>query len=108
MAAPEKFVFVCTNQRPEGHPRGSCSGRGGQEVIQQFGETMDIVGLFGKVGLTQTGCMGPCMDGPIVVVYPDNIWYKKVTPQDVDEIVKEHLVKGNPVERLRLRDEEWG
>jgi (2Fe-2S) ferredoxin len=108
MPAPEKFVFVCTNQRPEGHPRGSCSGRGAREVIQQFGEIMDIVGLLGKVGLTQTGCMGPCMDGPIVVVYPDNIWYKKVTPQDVDEIVKEHLMKGNPVERLRLKDEEWG
>ena len=108
MPAPEKFVFVCTNQRPEGHPRGSCASRGGREVIMKFSELMDSQGLFGKVALTQSGCMGPCMDGSVVAVFPDNVWYKRVTPEDVGEIVKEHLMNGNPVERLALTEEDWG
>ena len=108
MSQPEKYVFVCTNQRPEGHPRGSCATRGGREVIGKFAEAMDTEGLFGKIGLTQTGCMGPCMDGSIVAVFPDNVWYKRVTPEDVGEIVKDHLINGKPVERLVLTEEDWG
>lgn len=101
---PERYVFVCTNTRPEGHPRGSCMGRGGADVLQEFRD------LQGEKGLTNfkavaTGCLEPCMAGPSVVVYPDNVWYGGVTVDDVERIIDEHLVGGRPVEFLVLDDE---
>lgn len=108
MAKAEKFVFVCANQRPPGHPRGSCGAKGSQDVLFKLSELFEIKGLFGKVALTQTGCMGPCGDGPVVAVFPENVWYKNVTLEDVEEIVDAHLVGGTPVERLQMADADWG
>ena len=108
MAKPEKFVYVCVNQRPEGHPKGSCSQKGGGAVIMKFAEVLESEGLFGRISLIQSGCMGPCFEGPVVSVFPDNFWYRDVSPKDVPEIVKEHLVGGRPVGRLALKDEDWG
>lgn len=108
MPKPERFVFVCINERPPGHPKGSCTLRGSQEVVAKFDEVLENKDLYGKVSLVRTRCLGPCLEGPIVAVFPDNVWYKEVTPQDVEEIVDEHLINNRPVERIRLKDEEWG
>lgn len=62
-------------------------------------------GLGGEVAVTTSGCLGPCFEGPNVVVYPDGVWYAGVGDQDVDDIV-EHLAGGPVVERLRRRDED--
>ncbi len=107
MPKPEKFVYVCVNQRPEGHPRGSCSMHGAREVIMKFSETLEAKGLFDRVSLIQSGCMGPCSEGPVVAVFPDNVWYRGVAPGDVEEIVTGHLDGGNPVGRLLLDDRDW-
>ncbi len=107
MAKPEKFVFVCVNQRPEGHPRGSCSMRGSHDTITRFAELLESEGLTDRIRLCQSGCLGPCFEGPIVAVFPDNVWYREVTPKGAEEIVKEHLMGGNPVERLLLPDRDW-
>ncbi len=56
-----------------------------------------------EVSIVETGCIGSCAGGPLVVVYPDGVFYTKVQPEDVAEIVAEHLVKGRPVERLMYR-----
>ncbi len=50
--------------------------------------------------------MGPCDFGPVIVIYPEGVFYKKVTPDDVEEIVNEHFLKGRPVKHLMLQDEE--
>ena len=106
MAKPEKFVFVCTNERPEGHPKGSCIGRGSAELLGMLRD------LQGEKDLTHfkvvaTGCLEPCLAGPTVVVYPDNVWYGGVTLNDVERIIDEHLVGGKPVEFLLLDDEDF-
>ncbi|MBF0588035.1 MAG: (2Fe-2S) ferredoxin domain-containing protein [Magnetococcales bacterium] len=90
------------NQRPEGHPKGSCQSAGAGGVLEAFYGEMEKRGAFGKVMVTGTFCMGPCMDGPTVVVYPEGVWYGKVKPEDVGEIFDSHLEKGAPVDRLRL------
>lgn len=108
MAKPERFIFLCANQRPPGHPRGSCGEKGGQELLFKLSELFETKGLFGKVGLTQTGCIGPCGVGPILTVFPDNVWYKNVSVEDIEEIVQSHLIDGNPVERLQMTDGDWG
>jgi len=58
--------------------------------------------LGGEVFINNTGCFGICEKGPIVVVYPDNVWYGSVTPDDVAEILDEHIEGGNIVERLLI------
>jgi (2Fe-2S) ferredoxin len=61
-------------------------------------------GLGAKVRINKSGCLDQCEHGPTVVVYPDAVWYGNVQPEDAEEIVREHLVGGRPVERLRIAD----
>lgn len=90
------------NQRPPGHPKGSCQTVGASSVLEAFYGELEKRDLFGHVMVTGTFCMGPCDKGPTVVVYPEGVWYGKVTPEDVTEIVNGHLQQGQPVERLRI------
>ena len=61
-------------------------------------------GIADKVDIITTGCFGFCEKGPIVKIIPDNTFYTQVTPDDAEEIVREHIVKGNKVERLLYLD----
>ena len=103
---PEKYVFVCTNERPPGHPRGSCVTNGSVEVLQTFRDLQGEKNLF-NFKVVATGCLEPCLAGPTVVVYPDNVWYGGVTVHDVERIIDEHLVGGHPVEFLLLDDDDF-
>lgn len=103
---PRRFVFVCINERPDGHPRGSCVQRGGGDVFMAFREATGQQGLV-DVKVTFTGCMEPCMVGPTVYVAPDDVWYGGVTVQDVPLIVEQHLQNDEPVEFLRIGEEEF-
>jgi (2Fe-2S) ferredoxin len=62
-------------------------------------------GLAGKVRINKSGCLDQCEHGPVVVVYPEAVWYGNVRPADAEEIVAEHLVGGRPVERLRIAED---
>jgi (2Fe-2S) ferredoxin len=105
MTQPKLHLFVCQNERPEAG-RPSCGARGAAEVLsalqRELGAASD---LWGQVAVTPCGCLGPCFDGPAMVVYPDGVWYGGVTPGDVPELVARHLRRGEVVERLRLEDD---
>jgi (2Fe-2S) ferredoxin len=96
-----RHFFVCTNTRPVGG-KPSCAGdRGGAEIFAALQQGLAAhPEAWDHVAVTQTGCLGPCFDGPTVVVYPEAVWYTGVRVEDVDEIVREHLVGGRPVVRL--------
>lgn len=64
--------------------------------------------LFGKTILSTSSCLGPCSIGTVVIIYPDSVWYNKVKPEDVEEILDQHIVQGKKVERLEIPDEIWG
>lgn len=98
-----RHVFVCTNERPPGSPRGCCAERGGEEVRGAFKKAIKAAGLQGSVRGNAAGCLDTCEAGCAVVVYPEGVWYQGVQPGDVAEIVERHLVKGEPVERLRMQ-----
>ena len=100
----EHHVFVCTNVRDAGNPRGSCTQDGKGEILPLFQAAAKDAGLKGRVRINKAGCLDQCEHGPTVVVYPEAVWYGFVTPADVNEIVQSHLVGGVPVERLRLAD----
>lgn len=108
MAKPEKIILVCNNQRPPGHPRGSCLEKGSRDVTTELSEALDERDLFGKVSLAATGCIGPCSYGPVIAIMPDNVWYKNVSKDDINEIIEDHIVGGKTVDRLVLPDEAWG
>ena len=70
--------------------------------MSRFMEEIEERGLGGEVFLSNTGCFGICEKRPIVVVYPDNVWYGAVTPDDVPAILDEHIEGGKVVDRLVL------
>lgn len=100
----EKHIFICTNQRPEGHAKGSCNPTGEGELHQLFKAGVAKRGLKGRVRANKSGCLDQCEHGPTVVVYPDAVWYGGVTPADVDEILDSHILRNQPVERLIIPD----
>lgn len=102
MEKPKKHVFVCTSSRMTGQQKGFCHTKGAVDLVNVFMEELAENDLDGEVFVSNTGCFGLCEEGPIVVVYPDNVWYGQVTEDDVAEIVEAHLVAGTPVERLLL------
>jgi (2Fe-2S) ferredoxin len=106
MAMPERYVFVCLNQRPEGHPKGSCLDRGAAEVFNALREEQGRRLLTG-VKVVATGCMEGCLAGPVLLVVPDNVWYGGVTEADVPALVERHLLGGEPVEMLRIGPEDF-
>ena len=104
MARFERHIFICTNQRPEGHPRGCCSPSGEGELHRLFKMKLAQRGIKGTVRANKSGCLDQCEIGPTVVVYPEAVWYGHVTPEDVDEIIDSHIIGGRPVERLVIPD----
>ena len=79
---------------------GACISSGSESVKEAVERAIAKAGLQNEVDVITTGCMGTCELGPIIVIYPDGIFYQKVKPEDAEEIVQEHLVKGRVVKRL--------
>ena len=99
----ERHIFVCTNQRPEGHPRGCCNPSGESELHRAFKARIALSGLRSTVRANQAGCLDQCEHGPTVVIYPEGVWYSCATKEDFDEVLQKHLVEGGRVERLMLQ-----
>jgi NADH:ubiquinone oxidoreductase subunit F (NADH-binding)/(2Fe-2S) ferredoxin len=81
-----------------------CSSSGSATLIERFNEKIAENGLEKEVKVIRTGCFGLCEAGPVVIVYPDGTFYSRVKPENVDEIVTEHLLKGRKVEHLVYTD----
>lgn len=107
MSKPARQVFVCNQARPPGHPRGSCQGRGSNEIVQAFWQQVQARNLWEQFSVTFSGCQGPCDSGPHVLVYPESVMYGAVSKDDVTEIIDKHLLAGEVVERLKVPDSVW-
>lgn len=105
MPAFERHVFVCCNSRPAGAQRPSCTADGNSSLHTEMKKQAAAAGLKDRVRINKSGCLDQCEHSPVVVVYPEAVWYGHVKPEDAAEIVGEHLLGGRPVERLRLADE---
>ena len=101
MSRFDRHVFVCVNERTADDPRGCCTARGSQDVLDRLKGGVHARGLKGRIRVNKAGCLDQCARGVSVVVYPDGVWYGGVAPDDVDEIIERHLVGGEPVARLR-------
>ncbi|EDN69118.1 ferredoxin 2fe-2s protein [Beggiatoa sp. PS] len=97
-------VFFCTNQRTEG--QRCCQNHNAQAMRDYLKKRTKELGIIGRDGVraNSAGCMDRCKDGPVMVVYPQGIWYTYKELADIDEIISEHLQNGRIVERLRIPD----
>src|SRR5690242_5569097 len=105
MSKYARHFFVCQQQRP---PMGKpcCAARGAGEVLLALQEGLaSHPELWDSVTITGTACLGPCFDGPNVVVYPEGTWYAGVNKENVKQLVDAHLVGGERVEGLVYK---WG
>lgn len=94
----ERHVFVCTSG--EWCPTVDGDGIGVHATLK---EAVAKAGLADRVRINRSGCFSQCGNGPMVVVYPEGVWYAAVSPADATEIVERHLMGGVPVERLQFR-----
>ncbi|MGE5707266.1 MAG: NADH-ubiquinone oxidoreductase-F iron-sulfur binding region domain-containing protein [Bacteroidota bacterium] len=85
---------------------GGCVSSGCKAIGEALDREVKRHNLDREIKILETGCIGSCDLGPIIVVYPEGIAYKKLTPDDVSFIVEEHLLKGRPVKRLMMGDAE--
>jgi (2Fe-2S) ferredoxin len=103
MSHYQHHVFFCTNQREAGET--CCNNHGAQALRDYCKARVKALGaaIPGKVRINSAGCLDRCDQGPVIVVYPEAVWYTYVDQEDIDEIVDTHLVKGQVVERLLIR-----
>ncbi len=83
-----------------------CTASRSAEIFDNFNKYIEEYGLADEIKVVKTGCFGLCQKGPIVAIYPDKVFYAHVTPEDVEHIVAEHLLKGRVCKELELSDED--
>jgi len=114
MARPRYLVLVCQNVRPPTDARGCCKMRGSEAILERLKAVRKEGKLEATFRATSAGCLGGCEAGPTVVVMrnamdgsaAESTYYSGIRLEHVDEIVKAHLLGGEPVKRLESR-EEW-
>jgi (2Fe-2S) ferredoxin len=95
-------VFFCTNRREDGEQ--CCSQFGSEDARDYMKKRCKALNIHGhgQVRVNTAGCMDRCNQGPVIVVYPEGVWYTFVDREDLDEIIERHLQKGEIVERLKI------
>lgn len=101
----DRHVFFCVNERPEGHERGSCARKDSVKLRNYMKVRAKELGIA-RCRINQSGCLDRCELGPTVVVYPEGVWYRCETPEDVDEVLTRHVMGGERVPRLMLHPDD--
>lgn len=97
----ETHIFCCVNERPDGHVRGCCKAKGSESLRNYMKEKTKALGIK-ELRVNNSGCLDRCELGPVMVIYPQGIWYHYKTKEDIDEIIEQHVLNDRPVERLLL------
>ncbi|MBZ4683950.1 MAG: hypothetical protein PWP46_944 [Fusobacteriaceae bacterium] len=102
MVKPKFHILVCSSSRLNGVQKGYCIQNGGSEIVETIIEEVDDRDLSSEIMVTNTGCLSICDKGPIVIIYPEGIWYGNVSSDDIEEIFDSHIENGKVVERLLI------
>ena len=85
-----KHVFFCTNNRPEG--RKSCGGSGAHDIFVHARQIVAAARPDQGIRINTSGCLGQCKNGPVLVVYPDTIWFSYSSVEEAERILQEHVL----------------
>jgi (2Fe-2S) ferredoxin len=96
-----RHAFVCTNKE-------SCALDGSEAVQAHLKARLKEAGLKESLRINKSGCLGQCGHGPMMVVYPEGVWYCHLTLADAERIWQEHMLDGRPVEELMYRTDKAG
>lgn len=96
----KKHVFICTNQKDPG--KKCCGEVNGMALVNTMKDLLKEKNMHLEIRAQKSGCLDVCAHGPAMVVYPEGVFYGKVQPEDIAEIVEEHLINDKVVERLKL------
>ncbi len=102
MSKYTKHVFFCINDTDDG--KRCCADSGAKQKQKYAKQKLKSLKLhdLGKIRINRAGCLGLCDKGPALVVYPEGVWYSYVDNADIDEIIDQHLLKGQIVQRLLI------
>ncbi|HPN39311.1 MAG TPA: (2Fe-2S) ferredoxin domain-containing protein [Melioribacteraceae bacterium] len=103
----EKHIFICENKRDTNNPKTSCGVKGGDKFKQLFKDKLKAKGILADFRPNSCGCLAACEYGPVIVIYPEQVWYGNITENDIDEIIEEHLLNNKIVERLTIKDDRF-
>ena len=103
MSYYQRHVFFCVNQR---EPGAVCCNNHDAQAMRDYAKgrikSLRLDTKNKRVRINNAGCLDRCNEGPVIVIYPEDIWYTYVDKEDIDEIIEEHLKNGRVVERLRI------
>jgi (2Fe-2S) ferredoxin len=98
----KKHLFICTNQKINGSGCATISPSNIFDFAKSYLCSLAMWGV-GKYRVSKSGCLGLCVDGPVCVIYPDGIWYKYKTLDDIKEIIDSNLLNDHIVDRLQIK-----
>ena len=100
LAGSRRHVFLCVH--------GDCApkeiGEASWKYLKKRLREVGLAGAEGGVLRTRADCLRICREGPILLVYPDGTWYRHATPENIERIIQEHLIRGRPVMDLQFAD----
>ncbi len=103
MSFYKRHLFICCNKRQNN--KVCCSNFNSKNLYNYAKNKARVLGILGKdkIAISESRCLGRCEQGPIAVVYPDNIWYQIIDIIDIDDIIDKHLLNGIIVSRLQVK-----
>lgn len=96
-------VFCCINEKGKKSEKKCCKFRGAEKLRDYMKEQAKKLGIK-KIRVNKAGCLDRCDIGPVMVIYPEGVWYSYDNKDDVDEILQKHIIEGGRVERLRITE----
>ncbi|WP_292657472.1 (2Fe-2S) ferredoxin domain-containing protein [Nitratifractor sp.] len=111
MPQPAYYIFKCQQSAPPGMPKPSCVRQDdpeSQQLFQHLAQQLMMKGIIGTVQPVQTGCLGRCQQGPVMLVEPGHTMYVNLTKEKIDRIIEEHILGGKVVEEYVIPEEFWG
>ena len=102
MSIYQHHLFICTNQKS--NDKKCCAQGNAAELLDYTKKRLKQLGIHGKnqIRANSSGCLGLCSNGPVLVIYPDNVWYHYASKKELDEIIEKHLINHQIVERLQI------
>ncbi|MBV9735353.1 MAG: (2Fe-2S) ferredoxin domain-containing protein [Acidisphaera sp.] len=97
----EAHLFVCCNRRPDGHPRGSCAAKG-SEKLRDYMKARAKEMRLANLRVNSAGCLDRCELGPCLVIYPEGVWYRLGSTEDVDAVLARHVRDGGRATALLM------